>query len=413
MSASVVLLALGVGAVAGVAVVLLIIWVLRQRRMDNEKTSGDLPRGVAQLVSKLDGAVLVLDKSLNVLIASDATSRLSLSGNGRLLIPELVLIAEQAAQGKSVSREDFEISRGPLGDATLTVTVHASPFRNRFVLLSVIDRGEYQRLDDVRREFVANVSHELKTPIASVGLLAEALVEAADEPDTVRHFAVRLTKESQRLGAITREIIELSRLQAEGALAEFAPVTVETVVMNALEQNRVMAKSRKIKLATGGDLDAVVYGDAESLTVAATTLGWIGQPLRRAQPRQQRHRTALREAHQHGTLRWNAAGGLAVEQRLQQLQQAIKLLAADTVFGSAPLMSTSTTGPKIDLSMPTLTSSAGGVKGMAGIYGLRSLWRALRFTLHSSTDKSYSTLTPETTFFGASIDAFTQCLSHR
>ncbi|MDF9809511.1 two-component system sensor histidine kinase SenX3 [Aurantimicrobium minutum] len=272
MSASVVLLALGVGAVAGVAVVLLIIWVLRQRRMDNEKTSGDLPRGVAQLVSKLDGAVLVLDKSLNVLIASDATSRLSLSGNGRLLIPELVLIAEQAAQGKSVSREDFEISRGPLGDATLTVTVHASPFRNRFVLLSVIDRGEYQRLDDVRREFVANVSHELKTPIASVGLLAEALVEAADEPDTVRHFAERLTKESQRLGAITREIIELSRLQAEGALAEFAPVTVETVVMNAVEQNRVVAKSRKIKLVTGGDLDAVVYGDAESLTVALNNL---------------------------------------------------------------------------------------------------------------------------------------------
>lgn len=272
MSASVVLLALGVGAVAGVAVVLLIIWVLRQRRMDNEKTSGDLPRGVAQLVSKLDGAVLVLDKSLNVLIASDATSRLGLSGNGRLLIPELVLIAEQAAQGKSVTREDFEISRGPLGDATLTVTVHASPFRNRFVLLTVIDRGEYQRLDDVRREFVANVSHELKTPIASVGLLAEALVEAADEPDTVRHFAERLTKESQRLGAITREIIELSRLQAEGALAEFAPVTVETVVMNALEQNRVMAKSRKIKLATGGDLDAVIYGDAESLTVALNNL---------------------------------------------------------------------------------------------------------------------------------------------
>ena len=272
MSASVVLLALGVGAVAGVAVVLLIMWVLRQRRMDNEKTSGDLPRGVAQLVSKLDGAVLVLDKSLNVLIASDATSRLGLWGNGRLLIPELVLIAEQAAQGKSVSREDFEISRGPLGDATLTLTVHASPFRNRFVLLTVIDRGEYQRLDDVRREFVANVSHELKTPIASVGLLAEALVEAADEPDTVRHFAERLTKESQRLGAITREIIELSRLQAEGALAEFAPVTVETVVMNALEQNRVMAKSRKIKLATGGDLDAVIYGDAESLTVALNNL---------------------------------------------------------------------------------------------------------------------------------------------
>jgi two-component system sensor histidine kinase SenX3 len=266
------MLALGVGALAGVAIVLLIMWVLRQRRIDNETTSGDLPRGVTQLVNKLDGAVLILDKSLNVLVASEGSSRLSLHGQGRLLLPELVIIAEQAARGDSVSREDFEISRGPLGDATLTVTVHASPFRNRFVLLTVIDRGEYQRLDDVRREFVANVSHELKTPIASVGLLAEALQEAADDPDMVRHFADRLTTEAHRLGAITREIIELSRLQAEGALADFEPVTVEVLVNKALDQNRVVAKARGIKLAAGGDLGATIYGDQDRLVVALNNL---------------------------------------------------------------------------------------------------------------------------------------------
>jgi two-component system sensor histidine kinase SenX3 len=266
------MLALGVGALAGVAIVLLIMWVLRQRRIDNETTSGDLPRGVTQLVNKLDGAVLILDKSLNVLVASEGSSRLSLHGQGRLLLPELVIIAEQAARGDSVSREDFEISRGPLGDATLTVTVHASPFRNRFVLLTVIDRGEYQRLDDVRREFVANVSHELKTPIASVGLLAEALQEAADDPEMVRHFADRLTTEAHRLGAITREIIELSRLQAEGALADFEPVTVEVLVNKALDQNRVVAKARGIKLAAGGDLGATIYGDQDRLVVALNNL---------------------------------------------------------------------------------------------------------------------------------------------
>lgn len=272
MSASLILLALGVGALIGVAVVLLILWVLRQRKIDNERTSGDLPRGVAQLVGKLDGAVLILDKSLNVLVASPGTSRLSLAAHRRLLIPELVLFAEEAAQGATVSREDIEISRGPLGDATLTVTVHASPFRNRFILLTVIDRGEYKRLDDVRREFVANVSHELKTPIASVGLLAEALQEGADDPDMVRHFADRLTTESQRLGSITREIIELSRLQAEGALAEFEPVTVQSIVYKAIDQNRVVAKARGIKLAEGGDLDAVIYGDETRLVVALNNL---------------------------------------------------------------------------------------------------------------------------------------------
>ena len=272
MSASLILLALGVGAVAGVAIVLLIIWVLRQRQIDDEKTSGDLPRGVSLLVSRLDGAVFIVDKSLNVLASSEGANKLALIGQGRILIPELVLMAEQASKGKDVQREDFEISRGPLSDATLTITAHASPFRNRFVLLTVVDRGEYLRLDDVRREFVANVSHELKTPIASVGLLAEALKEAADDPEMVRHFAERLTSEAERLGSITREIIELSRLQGEGALAEFEQLTLNAIVEQAIDQNRVVAKAKKIKLVSGGDLDAVVYGDSARLVVALSNL---------------------------------------------------------------------------------------------------------------------------------------------
>lgn len=272
MSATVVLLALLVGAVAGVAIVLLILWVLKQRRMDEEKTSGDLPKGVTQILSRLDGAVFVVDRSLNVLAASEGASKLSLVGQGRILIPELIVIAESALTGKDIHREDFEIARGPLGDATLTVSVHASPFRSRFILMTVTDRGEFQRLDNIRREFVANVSHELKTPIASVGLLAEALQEAADEPDTVRHFADRLTTEAKRLGDITREIIELSRLQSEGALADFEPITVGSLIEQAIDNNRVVAKSRAIKLVSGGELDVVIYGDAARLVVALSNL---------------------------------------------------------------------------------------------------------------------------------------------
>ena len=272
MSASVVLLALGVGAVAGAAIVLLIIWVVRQREIEEEKTSNDIPKGVALLIKKLDGAVFITDKSLNVLAASEGASKLSLVAQGRILIPELVTLAEQASAGKDSRREDFEISRGPLGDATQTITAHASPFRSRFVLVTVIDRGEFLRLDEIRREFVANVSHELKTPIASVGLLAEALQEAADDPEMVRHFAERLTSEAERLGSITREIIELSRLQGEGALAEFEPITVQSIIDKAVDQNRVVAKAKQIKLVSGGELDAVIYGDGARLVVALNNL---------------------------------------------------------------------------------------------------------------------------------------------
>lgn len=272
MSAPLIFLALAVGAVGGAAIAVLILWFLRQRKIDNERTSGDLPRGVTQIISRLDGAVFVTDKSLNVLAATDGASRLSLVGQGRILIPELVPLAESALQGKDARREEFVISRGPLGDATLTVSVHASLFRNRFALVTVVDRGEFQRLDDVRREFVANVSHELKTPIASVGLLAEALQEAADEPDTVRHFADRLTNEAKRLGDITQEIIELSKLQAEGALADFELVNVFEIVEHAIDNNKVVAKARKIKLVSGGQKDLTVYGDDARLVVAVSNL---------------------------------------------------------------------------------------------------------------------------------------------
>jgi two-component system sensor histidine kinase SenX3 len=105
-----------------------------------------------------------------------------------------------------------------------------------------------------------------------VGLLAEALQEAADDPEMVRHFAERLTSEAERLGSITKEIIELSRLQGEGALAEFEPITVQNIVDKAIDQNRVVAKAKKIKLVSGGDLNAVIYGDAARLVVALNNL---------------------------------------------------------------------------------------------------------------------------------------------
>jgi two-component system sensor histidine kinase SenX3 len=146
--------------------------------------------------------------------------------------------------------------------------VRAARLGARYVLLIADDRTESVRLESVRRDFIANISHELKTPIGAVGLLAEALQVAADEPDRVRRFAERLTAESARLAYITQEIIELSRLQAADALAKPQLVRLEAVVSRAVEQNRVVAEARRIRLVTGGDLDADVYGD-EALLVTA------------------------------------------------------------------------------------------------------------------------------------------------
>jgi two-component system, OmpR family, sensor histidine kinase SenX3 len=272
MSTSVVLLALAVGAFAGVAITLLILFVIIQRRKTDKDIAPELPRGVYQAVSNLEGIVFIVDKSMNVHVSTKQAMNLSLVAQQRIQSPELILLAETAFRDGDQSVDEITVMRGPLGDNTMTISAKATVFRERFVIMSIVDRGEYQRLDDIRKEFVANVSHELKTPISSVGLLAEALQEGADDPKLVRHFAERLTKEAQRLGDITREIIELSHLQAEGALAEFKPVSVEKIINKAIEQNAIVAKAKSINLVSGGDLGAYVYGDSDRLAVALNNL---------------------------------------------------------------------------------------------------------------------------------------------
>src|SRR5690606_37880089 len=127
---------------------------------------------------------------------------------------------------------------------------------------------ESYRLEEVRRDFVANISHELKTPIGAVGLLAEALESASDDPEQVRKFAKRLTKESERLARITQEIIELARLQATDTLTNAELVSIDGVIAQAIDHNRVAADSNGVRVVSGGDRGVEIYGD-ESLLVMA------------------------------------------------------------------------------------------------------------------------------------------------
>ena len=136
------------------------------------------------------------------------------------------------------------------------------------MLLLAEDRTESHRLDAVRRDFIANISHELKTPIGAVGLLAEALQAASSEPDQVRRFAKRLTKESERLARITQEIIELSRLQAADALTEAEIVSIDRVVSLSLDETKVAAEANNVTVVSGKNTGALVYGD-EALLVTA------------------------------------------------------------------------------------------------------------------------------------------------
>jgi len=264
--------ALAFGLLVGIGVSAAMIAAHRRGQRAVEVVRPTVPDGVDEVIDALESAGIVLDASNNVVKASTAALAFGLVWNQTLVHPELVARVDQVRRDGVALSEELTLSRGPFGEAQVHLLVRIARLGTRFVLLLAEDRTESHRLDDVRRDFVANISHELKTPIGAVSLLAEALESAADEPDEVKRFAHRLSIESDRLIRITHEIIELSRLQAADALANAERIDVDRVIAMSIDANRVHADSHRIGLVSGGDAGAEVFGDETMLVTAVHNL---------------------------------------------------------------------------------------------------------------------------------------------
>jgi two-component system sensor histidine kinase SenX3 len=140
------------------------------------------------------------------------------------------------------------------------------------VALVLQDVTEARRVEAVRRDFVANIGHELKTPVGALALLAEAIEDASDDPETVQRFASRMTHEAERLGRLVREVIDLSRLQGADPLPEPRPVEVDRVIAEAADRTRTAANAKRIPIAIGGTAGLVVRGDESQHATALTNL---------------------------------------------------------------------------------------------------------------------------------------------
>jgi len=144
--------------------------------------------------------------------------------------------------------------------------------RDGYVVVSAADETEALRLEAVRRDFVANVSHELKTPVAAIGLLAEAVLDGYDEPEHVAKYAEKLLRESVRLAALVGELITLSRLQGADPLPELAVVEVDAVVSEAEARSAVVAENAGITITMDGPSGLLVKGDRQMLVTALVNL---------------------------------------------------------------------------------------------------------------------------------------------
>lgn len=263
---------LAFGVVIGAGLVLLVVAAMVRGRRARALSEVTLPDGVGAVLDTLDSAGFVVDPSNNVHKASAMALATGLVANQQVAHPEVVALIERARNEEEPVSEELLLARSLREETNLRMLVRASRLGTRYVLVLAEDHTETHRLEEVRRDFVANISHELKTPIGAVGLLAEALATAADEPDQVRYFAASLTRESGRLGRLTQDIIELSRLQSADPLSGPSLVDVRAVIRTAVERNRVEAEARGIEIITRGGKHASVVGDADMLAVAVHNL---------------------------------------------------------------------------------------------------------------------------------------------
>lgn len=271
-SAGLVALALVLGALVGAGTATIIVLAARAGRRAAAAASATLPAGIEAVLAALDLPAVLVDASGIVVAASPTAADADLVASGTLH-RGLQPIVRAAREANAPVRRELELARPTPGDTVRHLTVTASLVDHRFALVMAIDRTEAVQLEAVRRDFVANVSHELKTPIGAVALLAEAVDSAADDAAQVRRFAARLSEEADRLAEMTRDLIELSRVQGlEPFMTRSEAVRVERIVTAAVEQNRVAADAKRIELVVRGERGLVVSGDAPTLVTAVSNL---------------------------------------------------------------------------------------------------------------------------------------------
>lgn len=229
-----------------------------------------VPAGVATVLSVLRSSAVVVDDSDTVLKASAPAYAMGLVRGHGLVSAELAAMIQQVRRDGQIRETELVMARP--GSTARHVTARVAPLGARLVLALVEDRTRERRVEAVRRDFVANVSHELKTPVGAIRLLAEAVHDAAEDPEAVKRFSARMLTESDRLSRLVQQVIELSRLQGDDPLDAPTQVEVDEVIRVAVDTSAIDAASKHINVVTGGVPGLVVLGNSEQVTAAVANL---------------------------------------------------------------------------------------------------------------------------------------------
>ena len=248
---------------------------MKFRRQEGENLEAPelLPQVLLKTLQSLESESLIIVPGEQILFQSPGITNFAIVKDERITSEDLMALIRVARRTNETHRSRIEIARGPIGACKREFEVSVSPLNEEgMVLVLITDQSEARRIDAVRRDFVANVSHELKTPIGALGLLSEAILGAKDQPDAVVKFASRMQMEAKRLTDLVQEIIDLSRLQSSDPLQKAFDVEASDVVREAVAQSAFSAESRKITVEIGEIEDATVIGDRDQLIMAVLNL---------------------------------------------------------------------------------------------------------------------------------------------
>ncbi len=243
------------------------------RRDSDDFNPRALPEMLLETLSLLDGDSMILAPGEIPIFITPGIETLGVLKEERVQSSELLATIRVVRRTHSQQVGKIDFPRGPIGEGKHELTVKVLPLtKDDLVLVLVSDESEAQRVHDVRRDFVANISHELKTPIGALSLLSEAVLGAKDDPDAVVKFATRMQSEAKRLTDLVQEIINLSRVQDSDPLQLAQEVGVEYLIREAIDQCQIPADNRNITVTFSETTPAVVLGDRDQLIMAVHNL---------------------------------------------------------------------------------------------------------------------------------------------
>lgn len=249
-------------------------WLLARGRPKDEPVA--LPESALseQLLAAVDllrSAALVADAGDRVLHSTPAARTTGLVRGNRIGDQEMLDLVRRVRDEDNPVGTQLVIKR-ERGRIIREFSVRAAPIASGLVMVIADDRSAEARADEIKRDFTANVSHELKTPVGALRVLAEAVETACEDPVAVKHFASRMIETTERLSELISQIIELSRLQSADPMLAAEIVEIDDVTEVALSHCQALAASRGVHLSEAGRRGLKVLGDKEQLVSALTNL---------------------------------------------------------------------------------------------------------------------------------------------